>query len=130
MGFELAAVGIAVDCGATGAKALRSEGCLTWTSGHWLLKLGLSYALGLLWYDLLPGKLPQQVWRVAAYPFLGIFVAEALLPSVLTFDPKFGNLHLLTALIGTLVAVVVDWIIQQARRPSLVLTPEARAAAA
>ena len=98
--------------------------------GTLLLMLGLSYALGLLWYGLLPGKLPQQVWRVAAYPFLGIFVAEALLPSVLTFDPKFGNLHLLTVLIGSLVAVVVDWIIQQARRPSLVLTPEARAAAA
>jgi hypothetical protein len=98
--------------------------------GTLLLMLGLSYALGLLWYDLLPGKLPQQVWRVVAYPFLGIFVAEALLPPVLTFDPKFGNLHLLTVLIGSLVAVVVDWIIQQARRPSLVLTPEARAAAA
>jgi hypothetical protein len=97
--------------------------------GTLLLMLSLSYALGLLWYDLLPGKLPQQVWRVAAYPFLGIFVAEALLPTVLTFDPKFGNLHLLTVLIGSLVAVVVDWIIQQARRPSLVLTPEARVAA-
>src|SRR3981081_2841035 len=36
--------------------------------GTFLLMLGLSYALGLLWYDLLPGKLPQQVWRVAAYP--------------------------------------------------------------
>ena len=76
------------------------------------------------------GKLPEQVWRVAAYPFLGIFVAEALLPSVLAFDPKFGNLHLLTVLIGSLVAVVVDWVIRQARHPSLVLTPEARAAVA
>jgi hypothetical protein len=98
--------------------------------GTLFLMLGLSCALGLLWYDLLPGRLPQQVWRVAAYPFLGIFVAEALLPSVLTFDPKFGNIHLLTVLIGTLVAVVVDWIVQQARRPSLVLTTEPRVAAA
>ena len=57
--------------------------------GTFLLMLGLSYALGLFWYDLLPSKLPEQVWRVAAYPFLGIFVAEALLPSVLPFDPKF-----------------------------------------
>jgi len=94
--------------------------------GTFLLMLGLSYALGLLWYDLLP----EQVWRVAAYPFLGIFVAEALLPSVLPFDPRFGNLHLLTVLIGSLVAVVVDWVIRQARHPSLVLTPEARGAAA
>src|SRR5260370_6304014 len=98
--------------------------------GTLLLMLGLSYALGLSWYDLLRSKLPEQVWRVAAYPFLGIFVAEALLPSVLPFDPKFGNLHLLTVLIGSLVAVVVDWVIRQARHPSLVLAPEARGAAA
>ena len=98
--------------------------------GTFLLMLGLSYGLGLLWYDLLPGKLPGQAWRVAAYPFLGIFVAEAVLPSVLAFDPKFGNLHLLTVLIGSLVAVVVDWVIREARHPSLVLTPEAQAAAA
>jgi hypothetical protein len=67
---------------------------------------------------------------VAAYPFLGIFVAEAVLPSALPFDPRLGNLHLLTVLIGSLVAVVVDWVIRQARHPSLVLTTEARGAAA
>jgi hypothetical protein len=100
------------------------------TVGTFLLMLGLSYGLGLLWYDLLLGKLPEQIWRVAAYPFLGIFVAEALLGSVLSFDPQFGGLHLLTVLIGSLVAVVVDWVIRQSRRPSLVLTPEARGAAA
>lgn len=98
--------------------------------GTLLLMLGLSYAMGPLWYDLLQGRLPQQIWRVAAYPFLGVFVAEARPASVFTFDPKFGNLQLLTLLIGSLVAVVVDWIIQQARRPSLVLTPESRAGAA
>jgi len=98
--------------------------------GTFLLMLGLSYPLGLLWYDLLPGKLPEAVWRVAAYPFLGVFVAEALLPSVLPFDPMFGNLHLLSVLIGSLVAVVVDWVIRQARHPSLILMPEPRGAAA
>jgi hypothetical protein len=36
--------------------------------GTFLLMVGLSYGLGLLWYDLLPGKLPEQVWRVAGYP--------------------------------------------------------------
>jgi hypothetical protein len=98
--------------------------------GTILLMLGISYGLGLLWYDLLPGKLPEQIWRVAAYPFLGIFAAEALLRPVLPFDPTFGNLHLLTVLIGSLVAVVIDWGIRQARHPSMVLTPEARAVAA
>src|SRR2546428_13893207 len=96
--------------------------------GTFLLMLGLSYTLGLLWYDLLPSKLPEQVWRVAAYPFLGIFVAEALLPSVLPFDPRFGNLHLLAVLIGSLVAGVVDLVIRQARRPSFGMMPEARGA--
>jgi hypothetical protein len=94
--------------------------------GTLLLMLGLSFALGLLWYDLLPGKLPEQVWRVAAYPFLGIFVAEALLGPIFTFDPKFGGLHLLTAFIGSLVAVVVDWIITQARHPAVVAHFEPR----
>lgn len=87
--------------------------------GTLFLMLGLAYGAGVLWYDLLPGKLPAQVWRTAAYPFLGIWVAEQLLPKVLTFDPAFGGLHLLTAAIGSLVAVIVDWIITEARRPLL-----------
>ncbi len=94
--------------------------------GTFLLMLVLSYALGVLWYDLLPGKLPERVWRVAAYPFLGIFVAETLLPRVLTFDPTFGGIHLITAFVGSLIAVIVDWVITQARHPSLVLQPEPR----
>ena len=48
--------------------------------GTLLLMLGLSYGLGLLWYELFPGKVPQHVWRVAAYPFLGMFAAHALTP--------------------------------------------------
>jgi len=44
--------------------------------GTFRLMRGLSYALGLLWYDLLPGKLPQPVWRMAAYPLLGILTPE------------------------------------------------------
>ena len=60
----------------------------------------------------------------ASLPALGVgdfgpgldHVAEALLPSVLPCDPRFGNLHLFIVLIGSLVAVVVDWVIRQARR--------------
>jgi hypothetical protein len=96
--------------------------------GTLLFMLGLAYALGLLWYDLVPGRLPAQIWRVAAYPFLGMFVAETLLPRVFTADPMFGGLHLFTAFIGSLVGVVVDWIITQARHPSVVATLEPRAA--
>jgi hypothetical protein len=86
--------------------------------------LGVSYALGVLWYGLLRGKLAEQVWRVAAYPFLGIFVAEMLLPPILTFDPIFGGIHLVTAFVGSFAAVVADWIITQARHPALIAQPE------
>jgi hypothetical protein len=96
--------------------------------GTFLLMLAISYALGILWYDLLPGRLPERVWRVAAYPLLGIFVAEAVLPPILTFDLIFGGLHLLSTLIGSLVAVIVDWAVTQARHPALVAQPEPRAA--
>jgi hypothetical protein len=59
--------------------------------GTLLLMLGLSYPLGILWYELLPGCLPEQLWRVAAYPFLGIFVAQSVLPSIFPGDPAFGT---------------------------------------
>jgi hypothetical protein len=97
--------------------------------GTLLLILGLSYGLGLLWYDLLPGKLPDRVWRVAAYPFLGIFAAEAVLAPLLSFDPKFGGISLVTALIGSLVGVIVDWLVNQVRHTSMVMQPERRLAA-
>ncbi len=91
--------------------------------GTLLLMLGLSYGLGALWYDLLPASVPDKVWRVAAYPFVGIYVAEALLPSALMFDPKFGGIHPITALIGSIVAVVIDWVITEAHHPSLAAWP-------
>jgi hypothetical protein len=34
--------------------------------GTCLLMLALAYGLGVLWYDLLPARLPARVWRVAA----------------------------------------------------------------
>jgi len=92
--------------------------------GTFLLMLALSYGFGVLWYDLLPGRLPERVWRVAAYPFLGIWVAEQL-PA---FGPTFGGIHLIHAAVGSLVAVLVDWVINQARRPAIVQEFEARAA--
>lgn len=98
--------------------------------GSLLLMLGLAYGLGLLWYDLLLGKLPDRVWRVAAYPFLGMWVAQALLTPRFPNDPAFGGVHLVAAIIGSIVAVIVDWIITAARRPALVPTLEPRAGVA
>jgi hypothetical protein len=93
------------------------------------LMLGLAYGLGLLWYDLLPARVPERVWRVAAYPFIGIYVAETLLPQALPFDPTFGGLHLIAAFVGSFLGVIVDWIITEARHPMAVVQPEARMAA-
>ncbi|MPZ15742.1 MAG: hypothetical protein GEU73_15195 [Chloroflexi bacterium] len=97
--------------------------------GTLVLMVGMSYGLGVLWYDLLPGKLPGQAWRVAAYPFIGIFVAETWLPQLFAADPSFGGIHLVTAFVGSLVAVIADWIITQARRPAYVAHMEPRAEA-
>ena len=94
--------------------------------GSLLLMLGLAYGFGVLWYDLLPGQLPDRVWRVAAYPFLGIWVAQTLLTPHFQNDPVFGGIHLVAAIIGSIVAVIVDWIITSARQPAVVLTPEPR----
>jgi hypothetical protein len=94
--------------------------------GSLLLMLGLAYGFGVLWYDLLPGELPLQVWRVAAYPFLGIWLAQALFAARFPSDPEFGGIHLIMAGVGSLVAVIVDWIITQARHPSIVASPEPR----
>ncbi|MCS6802604.1 MAG: hypothetical protein RMM58_06865 [Chloroflexota bacterium] len=98
--------------------------------GTLLLMLGLSYALGVLWYDLLPGQLPERVWRVAAFPFIGIYVAHSLLQPAFNVDPSFGGLHLITTVIGSLVGVIIDVVITRARRPSMVSEPELRRAPA
>ena len=96
--------------------------------GTVLLMLGLSYAFGLLWYDLLPGRLPERVWRVAAYPFLGIYLGEVILAPALAFDPKFGGIHVLSAIIGSIVAVLVDLVVTQVRHPAVAMRPQPRAA--
>ena len=96
--------------------------------GTFLLMLGLAYAAGVLWYDLLPGRLPERVWRVAAYPFLGIFVGEALLPRVYESDPTFGGIHLVAAAVGSLIAVLVDWAVTGIRQPRVAaIEPRAEA---
>lgn len=97
--------------------------------GTLLLMVGLAYGLGVLWYDLLPGRLPEAPWRVAAYPFMGIFLAEAILTPALTGVPlAFGGLHAISVLIGSLVAVILDWVITLLRHPAAVAHFEPRAA--
>ena len=75
--------------------------------GSFLVMLALAYGFGVLWYDLLPGRLPDRVWRVAAYPFLGMWVTQALLTPHFPNDPALGDVHLVAAIIGSIVAVIV-----------------------
>ncbi len=96
--------------------------------GTLFLMLGLAYGMGILWYDLLLGKLPEKVWRAAAYPFVGMFGAETLLAPWLPFDPAFGGLHLISVVVGSLVGVIIDWVINVARHPAMVSYLEPRAA--
>ena len=96
--------------------------------GTFLLMVGLAFGLGVFWYNLLPARMPDKAWRVGVYPFIGIYVAETLLAPALAFDPQFGGIHLISALIGSLVAVVVDWAITDLRHPSLVPWPQSKSA--
>ena len=49
--------------------------------GTFLLLAAFSYGIGVFWYDLLPAKLAEKPWRAAAYPFLGIVLAHAMMPA-------------------------------------------------
>ncbi len=96
------------------------------TIGSFLFMLAFAYGLGVFWYDLLPGQLSDRTWRAAAYPFALMAFGEAFVP----YGPNFGGIHVITALIAALIGVIIDWIIQTARRPAAVPAPELRGAPA
>jgi len=82
-----------------------------------LALVAFAYAIGVFAYDLLPGRLPEQAWRVAAYPFALMFLAEATIPEI---GPKFLGVHPWTALIAGLIGALIDWIVTFLRRPMVV----------
>jgi hypothetical protein len=96
--------------------------------GTLLLLFGFSYGIGVFWYDLLPAKLAEKPWRVAAYPFMGIVLAHALMPAEY-HGPAYGSLHVVPALFGSLVAVVVDCLVTSYRHPAAIVAPEVHARA-
>lgn len=83
--------------------------------GSLLLMVGLAYAFGIFWYSLLPGSIPDHTWRVAAFPFFAIFLGETFL----AFGPAFEGLHPLTVAGASLVGILVDWAIREARHPQI-----------
>jgi len=79
--------------------------------------------VGLFWYDLLPGKLPELPWRGAAYPFILMVIGETFVG----VGPQFmGTFHVGTAVIAALVGVVIDWLITYFRHPQAIAVPELR----
>jgi hypothetical protein len=91
--------------------------------GTFLLLIGFSYGIGVFWYDLLPAKLAEKPWRVAAYPFLGIVLAQALMPADY-LGPAFGTLHMVPLFFGSLVGVVIDCLVTAYRHPAAISAPE------
>jgi len=96
--------------------------------GTFLLLISFSYGLGVFWYDLLPAKLAEKPWRVAAYPLMGMVLAHAIMPAEY-YGPAFGSLHVVPALFGSLVAVVVDCLVTSYRHPAEISAPEMHARA-
>lgn len=76
-----------------------------------LVLLALSYGFGVLWYEVIPAKVAPSPWRLAAFPFIGIWVVETFFSYYSGYGPSFAGIHLFAAAGGSLVAVVVDCVI-------------------
>jgi len=92
--------------------------------GTVVLMGAVAYGLGLFWSGLILGRTQDGIWRTAAYPFLAIVFAEAYVQ----IGPAYGHLHLVSALLASLVGVLVDWAVGFIR--GMVASPRATTAAA
>jgi hypothetical protein len=92
----------------------------------WLFMVAFAYAVGVFWYDLLPGRVTGKTWRVAAYPFAVMVLAEAFVP----LGPKFLGFHPGSAVIAALIGVIIDWLVTTLRHPKMAETLEMQTAAA
>ncbi len=91
--------------------------------GTVLYMIAFAYGLGIFWYSVLPTHVPDRPWRVASYPFASMALGEALTAFWKLGGPTFGNIHVLSALVATLVGVVIDWAITEVRHPSVMPEP-------
>lgn len=91
-----------------------------------LFMVAFAYGIGVFWYDLLHGQLPDRTWRVAAYPLILMVLGEAYVPA----GPGFLGFHPATAVIAALVGVIIDWIVTYVRHPRTIEAPELRTAPA
>ena len=80
--------------------------------GSVVFLVAIAYSMGVIWYSLL--GLAYSSWmRVAAFPFVGAILGEALV----TVGPTYFGLHLYVVIVSTLLAaltdIVVTWIQQR-----------------
>jgi hypothetical protein len=88
----------------------------------WLFMVAFAYAVGVFGYELLPGRLVQdRPWRVAAYPFGLMVLAEAYVD----VGPRVFGFHPGICVIAALIGVILDWIVMSVRRPQIVPSMEA-----
>lgn len=92
--------------------------------GTLVLMFALAYGLGVLWYQIL-GEVPSSIWRLMAYPFVAIVLAEVYVP----FGPAFGGVHVLGAVAAALAGVGLDRAIQYLRHTAAAPALESRSAA-
>ena len=80
--------------------------------GSVVFLVAIAYAMGVVWYSLL-GRTYSSWMRVAAFPFVGAILGEALV----TVGPTYFGLHLYVVIVSTMVAVLTDiavtWIQQR-----------------
>lgn len=88
----------------------------------WLFMVAFAYGVGVFWYELLPGKMTGATWRVAAYPFAVMVLAEAFVP----LGPKFLGFHPGSAAIAALIGVIIDWLVTYLRHPQMAESLEMR----
>ncbi len=80
--------------------------------GFVVYMIAVSYVLGSAWYALL-GRQHSNWMRMAAFPFLGVVIGEALWRGPIDGSGglEFNGLHIYVALISSLAGAAVDVIV-------------------
>ncbi len=73
--------------------------------------IAISYGMGVLWYTILGRSHPNWM-RMAALPFLGLIIGEALWVNQLSSNAEQGlvflGVHIYVALVATFIGALVD----------------------
>ena len=77
--------------------------------------ISMSYATGVLWYNVLGIKYDHWM-RIAALPLIGLVAAEAIWENYAWGGPMFMNLHIVALASGTAIAALGDALTQAISR--------------